>query len=39
MKERCKIDVLYMTYEVGDKVKNGKRGEKEGEGGGEEKVC
>ena len=30
-----------MSYEVGDKVKNGKRGEKEGEGegGGEEKVC
>ena len=28
-----------MSYEVGDKVKNGKRSEKEGgEGGGEEKV-
>ena len=27
-----------MTYEVGDKVKNGKRSEKEGEGGGEEKL-
>ena len=25
MKERCKIDVLYMSYEVGDKVKKWKK--------------